>query len=68
MSLSQSGTIPKDGKQKGYFVVPHRKDGKKIVIARHEAILNIERWNEIDSGRHYSQKRRAERLLRRTAL
>jgi hypothetical protein len=43
MSLSQSGTIPKDGKQKGYFVVPHRKDGKRNVIARHEAILKIKR-------------------------
>ncbi|MFT7032845.1 MAG: hypothetical protein ACJA2S_001346, partial [Cyclobacteriaceae bacterium] len=31
MSLSQSGTIPKDGKQKGYFVVPHRKVGKRNV-------------------------------------
>jgi hypothetical protein len=41
MSLSQSGTIPKDGKQKGYFVVPHRKVGKRNVIARHEAILYI---------------------------
>jgi hypothetical protein len=43
MSLIQAGTIPKDGKQKGYFVVPHRKVGKKIVIARHEAILKIKR-------------------------
>jgi hypothetical protein len=43
MRLSQAGTITKDGKQKDYFVVPHCKDGKRNVIARHEAILKIKR-------------------------
>jgi hypothetical protein len=43
MRLIQAGTIPKNGEQKDYFVIPHRKVGKKIVIARHEAILKIKR-------------------------
>jgi hypothetical protein len=43
MSLIQAGTIPKNGKQKDYFVVPPGKYGKRNVIARHEAILKIKR-------------------------
>jgi hypothetical protein len=43
MSLSRSGTIPKNGEQKDCFVVPPRKDGKWNVIARYKAILKIKR-------------------------
>ncbi|MEQ8547242.1 MAG: hypothetical protein RIC03_05000 [Cyclobacteriaceae bacterium] len=42
-------------KQKDLFIVTPPKHAKRNVFARYEAILNIERWNELESVRHNSK-------------